>query len=166
MRLKNILKIALICNLMLLCFVSYGQTNKRHKDKTNKATTLLQKIIEPKKNQLEKAKISFDKTSYDYGEIEQGGNGEAIFKVTNLGDGNLVLYSVLASCGCTVVEYSKEPISPKDTAEIKVKYNTNIVGEIKRSVTVTCNDEQNPRTVILLTGNVVLKKDNNIKNEQ
>jgi hypothetical protein len=158
MKLKNILKIVLICNLILISFVSYGQTNKRHKDKTNKTTTLIKKIIEPKKNELQKPKISFDKIFYDYGDIEQGGNGEVVFTVKNEGDGNLVLYSVLASCGCTVVEYSSDAIEPNKTSEIKVKYNTNIVGEIKRSITVTCNDEQKPRTVLLLIGNVVLKK--------
>jgi hypothetical protein len=154
----NILRIGLICGLILLSCACYGQTNKRHKDKQNKATTLIQKIIEPKKNSLQKPKISFDKTFYDYGNVEQGGNGEVVFTVKNEGDGSLVLSSVLASCGCTVVEYSKEAIEPKQSSEIKVKYNTNIVGEIKRSITVTCNDENHPRTVLLLIGNVVLKK--------
>ena len=45
------------------------------------------------------------------------------------------------------IDYSKDAIQPKAKSKIKVKYNTNIVGEIKRSVTVICNDVDKPRNL-------------------
>lgn len=59
-----------------------------------------------------KAVITFDKVEYDYGEIEYDGNGECSFEFTNTGTEALVITNVLASCGCTVPKWSKDPIKP------------------------------------------------------
>ena len=40
---------------------------------------------------------------------------------------------------------------------IKIRYNTNIVGEIKRSVVVNTNDSKRPKIVLRIIGNVVKK---------
>ena len=105
------------------------------------------------------AVVAFDKTSFDFGELNVGDEASAIFKVTNDGNAPLVIENVTASCGCTVARWAQEPVMPKDTANIIVTYNTNIVGEIKRSVVVKTNDRDNRRTILLLTGEVLLPTD-------
>lgn len=152
----HIISFIVVIAFILTAGTSYSQTNKRKKDKkTTTATEVVKNLFKPESNGLQRPKIAFDKTFYDYGEIKRGSDGEVFFTVTNEGNGALVLSNVSASCGCTVVDYSKDAIQPKAKSKIKVKYNTNIVGEIKRSVTVICNDVDKPRTVLLLTGNVV-----------
>lgn len=96
----------------------------------------------------------FDKLSHDFGEIEKGEEAVAIFTITNQGQAPLVVENVKVSCGCTIVKWNSEPVMPQDTIQIKVSYNSNIVGEIKRSVVVKTNDHKRKRTLLLITGDV------------
>ncbi|MBW6497676.1 MAG: DUF1573 domain-containing protein [Bacteroidales bacterium] len=101
--------------------------------------------------------IVFDKMVHDYGTIEQGGDGNCEFIFTNTGDEPLVLTAVRASCGCTLPEWSKEPIAPGKTGVIKVKYDTRRVGPINKVIRVASNAE-NANVVLRITGNVVAKQ--------
>lgn len=102
-------------------------------------------------------KIVFEQTSYDYGLIFAGDDGEINFKFKNEGKSPLIISNVVSSCGCAVPYWSKDPIMPSKSGTIKVNYNTNIVGDIKRSITVSTNDPNQSRIVLILTGKVVKK---------
>lgn len=88
---------------------------------------------------LSTADIKMDKMTHDYGTIPQGGNGECEFKFTNNGKEPLVITNCMGSCGCTVPQCPKEPILPGKSGVIKVKYDTNRVGGIYKTVTVNSN---------------------------
>ena len=103
------------------------------------------------------AVISVDKEVHDYGTITQGDNGECKFTVTNTGNEPLIISLCKGSCGCTVPVCPKEPIAPGATAEITVKYNTNRVGPINKSVTITSNASNEPSKRIRISGNVTAK---------
>lgn len=98
--------------------------------------------------------ISFDKTTFDYGNIKAGSDGHRFFTVKNTGDKPLILNEVKASCGCTTPEFSKDPILPGKTAQIKVGYNTGIKGSFNRVIEVFSNDAANSRSVLYIKGNV------------
>jgi hypothetical protein len=98
--------------------------------------------------------ISVDKEQHDYGTIKQGANGECTFTVTNTGDAPLIITQCAGSCGCTVPECQKEPIKPGATTSITVKYDTNRVGPINKSVTITSNAVNAPSKVITIAGTV------------
>ncbi len=100
----------------------------------------------------------FDKNYYDFGQIRQGESGEVVFELENQGGGLLNIMSVKTSCGCVLVDYSHHGLMHNEKGYIKVKYNTNIVGEIKRSVVVTTNDEKKSKIVLRLIGEVVENK--------
>ena len=70
------------------------------------------------------AEISFDKSTHDYGQIEQSANGECIFVFTNTGNKPLKITNAKGSCGCTVPQWPREEIAPGATGEIKVRYDT------------------------------------------
>lgn len=70
------------------------------------------------------SKIEFDKTVYDFGEVNEGEIVETTFLMKNVGKGDLVVTDAQTTCGCTVPVWPKEPVKPGDTAEIKVKFNT------------------------------------------
>lgn len=98
--------------------------------------------------------ISFDKTVFDYGKIETGSDGHRYFTVKNTGDKPLILSEVKPSCGCTTPEWSKDPILPGKTAQIKVGYNTNSPGAFSKIIEVFSNDPNNSRTVLTIKGEV------------
>ncbi|HPS63912.1 MAG TPA: DUF1573 domain-containing protein [Bacteroidales bacterium] len=100
--------------------------------------------------------IQFDKTVHDYGTIVQGGDGTCEFKFTNVGKEPLILSRPQSSCGCTVPTWPQEPVLPGKSDVIKVTYNTNNVGTINKTVTVTSNAKTN-RVVLQIKGTVTPK---------
>lgn len=83
--------------------------------------------------------ITFEKTTHDYGTVTKGGDGTCEFKFKNNGIEPLILSNVSSSCGCTVPEWPREPILRGKSAAIKVKYDTNRVGPINKTITVMSN---------------------------
>lgn len=103
------------------------------------------------------ATMKIDKDVHDYGTIEQGANGECVFVVTNTGTEPLILSRCKGSCGCTVPSCPQEPIAPGASANIKVKYDTNRVGPINKSVTITSNSGTEPSKIIRIKGQIKAK---------
>lgn len=102
------------------------------------------------------AEITFTELEHDYGEVVKGGDGMCEFIYKNTGKAPLMLTNVRSSCGCTIPSWSKEPLMPGKTAKIKVKYNTNNVGNINKSITVESN-ASNGRVVLKIKGKVINK---------
>ncbi len=99
------------------------------------------------------ADIKFEKMVHDYGTIKQGDNGECVFKFKNTGKEPLIITMCQGSCGCTVPQCPKDPILPGKSGEIKVKYDTQRVGPISKSVTVQSNAKSGMQT-IQIKGNI------------
>jgi hypothetical protein len=86
------------------------------------------------------AKLTFLETTYDFGEIQEGEVAEHVFQFTNTGKVPLIISDARSTCGCTVPEWSKEPILPGENSEIKVRFNsTNKSGQQNKPVTITAN---------------------------
>lgn len=104
-------------------------------------------------------KISFEKTTHDFGKIKEELKSAVYkFKFSNVGDGDLKLLNVRTSCGCTASEYTKTPIKPGQTGEIKVTYHTSHrPGSFRKSITVTINNPDKPNTVLFIKGFVIPK---------
>ena len=71
-----------------------------------------------------KAVIAADETSHDFGQIKEAdGKVSATFVVKNTADAPLAITRVIASCGCTTPEWTKEPIAPGASGNIKITYD-------------------------------------------
>ncbi len=103
----------------------------------------------------DKAKIVFESLSYDFGSFkESDGVQTTSFKFTNKGAVPLVLNNVRASCGCTTPSWTREPVAPGASGEIKVSYDPrNRPGSFNKSVTVQSNAE-NATVVLSIAGKV------------
>jgi hypothetical protein len=93
--------------------------------------------------------LSFKTDEIDYGKIQQKADGERTFTFTNTGKSPIVISKVNTSCGCTVPAYSKTPIMPGETSEIKVKYATDRIGVFKKSITVISNASESNKTLFI-----------------
>ncbi|MBO6879026.1 MULTISPECIES: DUF1573 domain-containing protein [Winogradskyella] len=100
------------------------------------------------------AKIEFKTDVIDYGTIEKGADGVRTFEFTNTGNAPLIISSVKSTCGCTVPKKPKGPIMPGETGEIEVKYDTNRVNPIRKTITVISNAET-PTVALKIKGLVV-----------
>jgi prephenate dehydratase len=70
------------------------------------------------------AAAKFDKLEHNFGNIQEGPQATTEFKIKNIGKEPLIVKHVQASCGCTVPNWSKEPILPGKTGTISAVYNT------------------------------------------
>lgn len=87
-------------------------------------------------------------TEHDFGKIPQGKPVTYAFTITNSGTTPLILENVVASCGCTTPEWSKEPIAPGGSSKITVGYNAAAEGVFNKPVTITYNGNQTKQLMI------------------
>ncbi|MCK9159682.1 MAG: DUF1573 domain-containing protein [Bacteroidaceae bacterium] len=88
------------------------------------------------------AEVKFNQTTHDFGTFSE--NNPIVsceFTFTNIGNAPFVIHQAVASCGCTVPEYTKEPVMPGKTGIIKVTYNGTgkYPGHFKKSITLRTN---------------------------
>ena len=70
------------------------------------------------------AEIKFDKVVHNFGNFsEKSPVQKTTFTFTNVGNKPLVINQAIASCGCTVPSYTKQPIAPGQKGTITVTYN-------------------------------------------
>lgn len=93
-------------------------------------------------------RFQWDKEVHDFGTITQGERVSYAFTFTNTGKSDLVISSAKGSCGCTVPEWSKDPVKPGDKGKIDVVFDSDgKSGHQEKRVTVMANT--NPNTVEL-----------------
>lgn|SRR5690625_972218 len=98
--------------------------------------------------------MSFEEELFDFGEIVQGTHVEHLFTFTNTGDAPLVITNARSSCGCTVPEYTREPVAPGESGELLVKFDGSGRGTVSKNITLTTNTEKgNERLRIRATVN-------------
>lgn len=100
------------------------------------------------------AKIEFKTDTIDYGTIEKGADGVRVFEFTNTGNAPLIISEVKSTCGCTVPKKPEAPIMPGQTGEISVKYDTNRVNPIRKTITVISNADT-PTVALKIKGEVI-----------
>ncbi|AXT60631.1 DUF1573 domain-containing protein [Aquimarina sp. AD10] len=86
--------------------------------------------------------MTFAETEHDFGTINEGDVVEHKFTFTNTGKAPLVIVNAKGSCGCTVPQWTKEPVAPGATGEMLVKFNSNgKPNQQTKQVTITTNTE-------------------------
>jgi len=110
-----------------------------------------------KQQKIQNDSIIFTELIHDYGTIDVGSPGHCEFKFTNRMKTPLVVSNVKPSCGCTVADWTKEPILAGKTGLIKLNYNTKIPGTFSKTITVNSN-AKNSTVILQIKGNVTLPK--------
>lgn len=98
---------------------------------------------------------NYENNTVDYGNVNKGSNGKRIIKIQNVGDKPLIISNINTSCGCTVPQWTTEPIAPGKKGEITVTYNTSNVGRFSRTITISSNDEKKPNLPVRIEGVVL-----------
>ena len=125
-------------SFVMLAAVAFGQTDKS-------AVT----ADEAK----EKIELAWSENTHDFSEIPVGDPVTAKFEFTNKGKEPLTVTKVRSSCGCTVANYSKDPVLPGKKGEVSATYNAAKQGPFHKSVTVYTSDGSQYR--LSLKGKVV-----------
>jgi hypothetical protein len=84
--------------------------------------------------------LTFADTLHDFGKIKEGIVVSYDFEYINTGKRPILISEARASCGCTVPDYTQEPIAVGEKGILKVKFNsTHKEGENEKTVLVTNN---------------------------
>jgi hypothetical protein len=100
--------------------------------------------------------ITWKSDTIDVGEIPQGTPKVINYEFTNTSDKTVVITKVQGSCGCTATDYTKEPIAPGKTANVKATYNAANKGAFTKTVTVTTSAEETAK--VLTFKGIVIEK--------
>lgn len=129
-------------------------------DKDNKVIAIGNPVHNPKVKELYLKIIMGDKapqkevkiqttamcsnTSVDMGTFDWHQEQKSTFTLTNTGSSPLVITDVVTSCGCTTVDYGKEPVRPGSSVTLKVNYKADHPEHFNKTITVYCNTEPSP----------------------
>ncbi len=102
--------------------------------------------------------MDFETTTVDYGTIDQNSEPLRSVTFTNTGNEPLIIKNARGSCGCTVPIWPKEPIMPGESDVIEVRYATNRLGNINKTIKITTNEGTEPH-VLKVVGKVLKPED-------
>lgn len=105
-------------------------------DQINNAQYITADLIDPENPPV----INFDETIFNFDTVALGSKVEHTFIFTNNGSTPLLINSVKAGCGCTVLKgWPKTPIKPGQKGEIPVVLSTQRTGFIKKYISILAN---------------------------
>jgi len=90
------------------------------------------------------ASIGFNKEKHDFGTIAFKKEAVCTFEFTNMGKSTLIISDVQTSCGCTVPEWTKEPLRSGKKGMLTIKYDAAFPGVFHKTVEVTYNGSDSP----------------------
>ena len=95
------------------------------------------------------AAMTFDKTSHDFGTIQEGETVQTTFTLPNTGQSDLIIVDARGSCGCTVPNYPKNtPIAPGASGDIVVSFDSsNKPNMQQKTVTISANTASGRETL-------------------
>lgn len=97
-------------------------------------------------------KVVVEPTKLDFGNFVHSKTQKQKITLTNEGEVPLVIQDIITSCGCTKVEYDKEPVSAGNQLELTVVYEAEKAEYFNKTITIHCNAKSSP-IVLKITGN-------------
>jgi hypothetical protein len=100
-------------------------------------------------------KIAFATRIYDFGRAKAGELVKCTYVFTNVGGAMLQVSNVQVSCGCTTSGEWTRQVEPGKTGNIPIQFNSaNFNGAVGKTITVTCNDTNQPAVILQIKGTI------------
>ncbi len=133
-------KIALLFSSICFFALFLSCSNTETKDKSGNSDVKSENPQTADIPDSEKGIFKFEEETWAFGTIKRGEIVAHTYKFTNTGKSAIVISSVTASCGCTAPKWPKEPVTPGESAEIKVSFDsTGKSGKLTKSVKIFSN---------------------------
>lgn len=89
--------------------------------------------------------VALSESDFSFGKIKKGESREHTYEITNTGTNPLIISEVKPGCGCTVPEFTKEPILPGKKGKITLKFDSsNFDGAVSKAADIFANVENAP----------------------
>lgn len=149
---KNFIKIAPL--VVALAFVSCTKDQTADQlvvDETVQVGAPEMPVVDSKEDMVKEAQskpltnLVLSEAHFEFGKMKKGDQKEHVYEVTNTGENPLIISQVKPGCGCTVPEYTKEPILPGQKGKITLKFDSsNFDGLVNKQAEVYANVEKAP----------------------
>lgn len=96
--------------------------------------------------------VQFKEIVFDFGNLKAGIPASHTFEFKNVGNKDITIDNVNASCGCTTPNWKGGVYKPGETGQVTATYNANSVGGFNKNVTVTTSEGA---IVLTITGTVL-----------
>ncbi|MFC4685900.1 DUF1573 domain-containing protein [Epilithonimonas pallida] len=151
----KILAVAALCTLAFSCNKKEETASSAENLDSAQAKTVVDALSQhetPEESEMLKeaqskplTTIAFSETDHNFGDIKKGEKVEHVYEVTNTGTNPLIISNVKPGCGCTVPDYTKEPILPGKKGKITLHFDsTNFDGSVNKIADVFLNVEKAP----------------------
>ncbi len=96
-------------------------------------------------------------TAVNFGPRKMGEVVNINFRCKNTGDKPLYLIYVRPSCGCTVADYTKEPIAPGQEGKVDAQFDTkkSHPGDVHKLIFVTANNSNHAPGTLAFSGEII-----------
>lgn len=148
---KNFIKIVPLVAAMALVSCKKDQTADQLIVQEETALTPSQSVEDAQAEMVQAAQskpltnIALSEAQFDFGKIKKGDQKEHVYEVTNTGENPLIISQVKPGCGCTVPDYTKDPILPGQKGKITLKFDSsNFDGLVNKQAEVYANVEKAP----------------------
>ena len=88
-------------------------------------------------------------TEYDFETIDQGTPRIHEFLFKNTHDEPIVIETIRTTCGCTVPDWSEEPVLPDSLGTIKLQYDAKKLGYFRKKIRVFFTHQRKPELLFI-----------------
>lgn len=107
---------------------------------------------------VEKPVISFEKTIFNFGKVQQNSTVNYTFIFKNKGKAALIIDRVMRGCGCTKIKVSSKEIPAGKEGKIEVELDTEYdEGEVTKKIFVYSNDPDHPMVELAVKADVFVQ---------
>ncbi|MGS0747795.1 DUF1573 domain-containing protein [Halpernia sp. GG3] len=92
--------------------------------------------------------IAISENTFDFEVIKKGDVKSHTYEITNTGTNPLIISEVKPGCGCTIPEFTKDPIMPGKKGKITLKFESEAFdGVVNKTADVYANVAKAPITI-------------------
>ncbi|HEX5150907.1 MAG TPA: DUF1573 domain-containing protein [Parafilimonas sp.] len=100
--------------------------------------------------------IKWKDTLINFGSIRAHDSVNLKFEFTNVGKTLLFVFNTRTTCGCTITDAPKEPVSPGNSGFINVIFKSgNQTGEINKRIVVVTNTKNGHHSNLIIRGMIM-----------
>lgn len=137
---KRIIYLAIIVTTYFNANAQEQNSNNAVKENLNENTNSRPVRFPPKPIFEVDTKMKFENLEHDFGNIKEGPEYSCEFVFKNIGIEPLIIQNCQGSCGCTLPEWSRDPVLPGNSGKIKVRFTSNgRPGSFHKTITVISN---------------------------
>jgi hypothetical protein len=100
-------------------------------------------------NNFYSPEILFEVTKYDFDTLSKNDSSYYYFKYKNIGNGELKIYNIKTSCGCTIPYWNESFLNINEIDSFRVEYDKINKGYFIKEIMVYSNSRTSPDRLVI-----------------